>query len=549
MESILKHGLTTDLKAWSCVKKLGTAFVFSMWLVSILACSLNSYYVSALDLTATAGYKALTPIASQETVTKEVEIPQLTSSIQQDTPVAPEITDQVVLGPTITEEPPLPTATRNLTPRPPIIYYTQAGDTLPVIAARYGVNVEEIKVQTAISPTGLISPGTLLIIPDYYGANIASDPILPDSEVIYSPSALDFNMPEFVSQAGGFLSTFREYHVDRWYSGVEIIQLVATEESINPRLLLALLEYQSHWVYGQPGNLAEKDYPLGYVINERKGLYKQLVYAMQTISMGYYGWREGRITEIQFSDGSHERIAPNINAGSAAIQHFFAFFYDPARWLGVLYGKESFPVLFETMFGNPWLRAQTVEPLFPTNSVQPTLELPFQVGKIWSFTGGPHYAWGSKGSYAAIDFAPASDKQGCVYSAAWVVASAPGLVVRTGTGLVVVDLDGDGYEQTGWVIMYLHIATEGKVEKGTYLDQDQIIGHPSCEGGSSTGTHVHIARKYNGEWISADGPLPFTLSGWVVHQGTKVYEGTMTNGDSLVTARTYGSHETVIIRQ
>ena len=115
------------------------------------------------------------------------------------------------------------------------------------------------------------------------------------------------------------------------------------------------------------------------------------------------------------------------------------YFYDPARWLGVLYGKESFPVLFETMFGNPWLRAQTVEPLFPTNSVQPTLELPFQVGKIWSFTGGPHYAWGSKGSYAAIDFAPASDKQGCVYSAAWVVASAPGLVVRTGTGLVVVE--------------------------------------------------------------------------------------------------------------
>ena len=194
MESILKHGLTTDLKAWSCVKKLGTAFVFSMWLVSILACSLNSYYVSALDLTATAGYKALTPVAPQETVTSDVVIPQLTSSIQRDTPIAPEETELIVLEPTLTEEPPLPTATRNLTPRPPIIYYTQAGDTLPVIAARYGVNVEEIKVQTTISPTGLISPGTLLIIPDYYGANIASDPILPDSEVIYSPSALDFNM-------------------------------------------------------------------------------------------------------------------------------------------------------------------------------------------------------------------------------------------------------------------------------------------------------------------------------------------------------------------
>jgi murein DD-endopeptidase MepM/ murein hydrolase activator NlpD len=541
--------LITDLKAWSCAKKLAAAGVFLVWLISIPACSLSTYYVSALDLTATAGYKALTPVALVETQAVEITATSQPEIIAEETPLVEENTQEMTLVPTVTVETPLPTATRNLTtPRPPLIYYTQSGDTLPVIAARYGVGVEEIQAQTSILLTGLISPGTLLIIPDYYGANIASDAVLPDSEVIYSPSTLGFNMDEFVQQAGGYLSTFREYRVDRWYSGAEIIELVATEESINPRLLLAMLEFQSHWVYGQPGNLAEKDYPLGYVLAEKKGLYKQLAYAVQTISMGYYGWREGRITEIQFSDGTQQRIAPNLNAGSAAIQHFLANFYDPQRWLGALYGPESFPVLFEKMFGNPWLRAQTVEPLFPANSAQPTLELPFQSGKVWSFTGGPHPAWGYKGSYAAIDFAPASDKQGCVSSSAWVVAAAPGLVVREGTGVVVVDLDGDGHEQTGWVMLYLHIATEGKVALGTYLDQDQIIGHPSCEGGSSTGTHVHIARKFNGEWIAADGSLPFTLSGWVVHQGQSVYEGSMSNGDSVVTARTYGSHETVIIK-
>ncbi len=37
------------------------------------------------------------------------------------------------------------------------------------------------------------------------------------------------------------------------------------------------------------------------------------------------------------------------------------------------------------------------------------------------------------------------------------------------------------------------------------------------QGGEVTGTHVHIARKYNGEWILADGPLAFNLEGWITH--------------------------------
>ncbi len=73
------------------------------------------------------------------------------------------------------------------------------------------------------------------------------------------------------------------------------------------------------------------------------------------------------------------------------------------------------------------------------------------------------------------------------------------------------DLDGDGNEETGWVIVYLHIATEGRVPVGTWLAQGDKIGHPSCEGGKSTGSHLHIVRKYNGEWVPADGP-PMPLS-------------------------------------
>ena len=128
------------------------------------------------------------------------------------------------------------------------------------------------------------------------------------------------------------------------------------------------------------------------------------------------------------------------------------------------------------------------------------------------------------------------------------MASAAGQVVRSTTGVVVLDLDGDGFEQTGWDLLYLHIATKDRAPLGVWLDAGGLIGHPSCEGGIATGTHLHFARKYNGEWVLADGPLPFTLSGWVAHAGKKPYEGTLTKGDKTVIARSEVSAETKIIR-
>jgi len=114
--------------------------------------------------------------------------------------------------------------------------------------------------------------------------------------------------------------------------------------------------------------------------------------------------------------------------------------------------------------------------------------------------------------------------------------------------VVVVDLDGDGYEQTGWVLLYLHIATLERVRVGQWVDVNDRIGHASCEGGKSTGTHVHIARKYNGEWVAADGPIPFTLGGWTVVAGNKPYEGLLVRGDKTIIADPVGQSWSIIFR-
>jgi hypothetical protein len=122
------------------------------------------------------------------------------------------------------------------------------------------------------------------------------------------------------------------------------------------------------------------------------------------------------------------------------------------------------------------------------------------------------------------------------------------MVTRADNGVVVLDLDADGHEQTGWVILYLHVATKGRVAVGSMLGVDDRIGHPSCEGGKSTGTHVHIARKYNGEWILAGGPIPFVLSGWVASAGPEPYKGTLTKDDAIAVANVFGSRETLVFR-
>ena len=64
----------------------------------------------------------------------------------------------------------------------------------------------------------------------------------------------------------------------------------------------------------------------------------------------------------------------------------------------------------------------------------------------------------------------------------------------------------------------------------------------------ATGSHIHITRKYNGEWILADGPLPFTLSGWEAHAGVLAYQGALTKGDQTVLACACASEETLISR-
>jgi murein DD-endopeptidase MepM/ murein hydrolase activator NlpD len=429
-----------------------------------------------------------------------------------------------------------------------IAYIIQSGDTLDALAARFGVEVEQVVSGQALPATGYLPAGRTVYIPRELGEVLPSEPLLPDSEVVYSPTSVGFDLDAFVQQAGGYLSVYSQEIDEQTVSGVEVVRRVSGQASINPRLLLALLEYHSGWVYGFPADPEQADYPIGFYIPGRSGLYEELQITATQLNTGYYGWRQGSRLTVKFSDQKTTRINPSVNPGTAALQQLMAIFYHREDWQSVLYAPAGFPSLYSQMFGNPWERAAISGLLIPDGLSQPGLELPFQAGERWSFTAGPHAAWDSGTPRGAIDFSPVSGGAACAVSSWWARAAAPGVIARAERNAVVLDLDGDGFEQTGWVLLYYHLAASELIQVNSRVDLDDVLGHPSCEGGRATGKHIHVARKYNGEWLAADGPVPFVLSGWQVLADEKNYQGLLVRGEQTVTSNPSGNQTSIIIR-
>jgi hypothetical protein len=348
------------------------------------------------------------------------------------------------------------------------------------------------------------------------------------------PSAIGFDTAAFVTSHPGWLKDYSAYAAGDNHSGAGIVDMVALDYSISPRVLLALLEYQTG-ALSQPV-APTGDYPLGYVDYNFAGLYLQLIWAANMLNVGYYGWRTGSLTELNHPDGTIERPDPWQTAGTVAFQYYFTLSAPIFQYTRAT-GPDGMAQVYRNLFGNPFA-ANVDLPNIPVSLQQPDLGLPFAAGETWSLTGGPHAGWGTAAlqPWSALDFGP--PVSGCNPYNHPVVAMADGVVVRSETGLVMEDLDGDGREQTGWDLLYLHIATVGRDPLGLKLKRGDPIGFPSCEGGEATGTHVHIARKYNGEWMPADGIIPLDLEGWIAHSSDVPYQGYLTRDSQIVTACT-----------
>jgi LasA protease len=366
--------------------------------------------------------------------------------------------------------------------------------------------------------------------------------VISDHNLVYGPTAKNFDVAQFLQAYKGYLLDYEEEVESQLLNGSEIVQLVADRHSVNPRLLLAILEYNAGWLTEkEPKNI---EYMIGREEEGREGLYRQLSWAANMLNFGFYGRSEGGLSDFLIGE-TEVRFAPGVSDGTAAVQYYLAardnLTYQEWQFDA---GPDGLAATYRQLFGDPLSDSES--PLIPNNLQQPALLLPWERGTTWYFSGGPHGGWNSGSAWAALDFAPPDVEYGCFTSESWVTAVADGIIARSGFGAVVLDLDNDGYAGSGWAITYMHLDNRDRLEEGTKVFAGDRIGHPGCEGGVTNGTHLHIARTYNGRWISADRIIPFELGGWVSGGQGYEYNGWLKREGVTKTADVYRTEDNAI---
>lgn len=412
-------------------------------------------------------------------------------------------------------------------------HVVQAGDTLSLIADQYGVELTNILALNTLPNPDVLQVGQVIQLPQVSSGVTSSFKIVPDSRIMRGPlHTLDIRA--FLNQQPGY-ARFVQGTVDiRQDNGIPvprtmdlagIVDQVSIEYSVDPALLLLLLEYNASWLSNPnpPDELKARPLVSASVAPYAEGIYYQLAWAANQINQGYYGWKYRQSSTVELPDGRRLAYNPELNPGTIALQYFFSR-VAPYQWEQAI-SPNGFYSLFVQYFGDPFMTQ--IDQVVGAEITQPLLRLPFEAGVPWRLTGGPHGGWGSGSAWSSVDFAPANENLSglsCYVADYWITAVADGVIARSGDGAIVLDLDGDGNESTGWSILYLHMSTVDAVRTGEYVMAGQRLGRPSCAGGISNATHLHIGRKFNGEWIPADcsnceamyATPPFDMSGWIV---------------------------------
>lgn len=490
------------------------------------------------------------PSADVASIVESTQAPVIVSTpIPQQTIVLSPAPQQALSNPT-------PNATP-LALEIPTSHIVQSGDTLSGIASAYGVSVDAILNVNALLDPNILSIGQEVSLPDVPEQYSPNFKILPDSRLVRAPNSRNFNISAFIAAQPGYirnatdeveLSIENGARFPQTETSAEVVDRVAREYSVDPRILLAILEFRSGWLSNPLPleTLLTRPIVSAATAPSAEGLYEQLSWTANELNRGYYGWKYRGLSTLTFGDGTRYLFNPELNPATIAVQYLLSLDNTPQGIWQNEVNLNGLYSIYVQYFGNPF--ADAIEPLVPPNIQQPVLTLPFESGVEWLYTGGPHGGWGSGSAWASLDFAPSEERSDglfCYTAESWLTAVAPGIIARAGEGVLILDLDGDGDESTGWTIMYLHLASDGMAQEGIRVNTGDRIARPSCAGGFSSATHLHISRRFNGEWLPADcqsclttNPVPpFVMGNWTtIGLNGQYYQGFMQNGATQIQA-------------
>ncbi|MCU0662811.1 MAG: peptidoglycan DD-metalloendopeptidase family protein [Myxococcota bacterium] len=282
-----------------------------------------------------------------------------------------------------------------------------------------------------------------------------------------------FNIEEYLQAKAAHLLPYAEK-----------ISHVAGEQRISPRALIALMELRSGAVTN-PDFDAQK--PFGD-LSKKNGFLEQL----RDVSTRLRAMAQSDEMRVVI-DSPHDAILALL----------------PARELSKL--SNTYQQLFPGIVSQP-VRIERATSQIP-------LQFPYPVGESWMF-GGTHSDSGGDSPMSSIDFQKSGSSWGDTYSAK-VVAAAGGKVKKYSSCYLTV------IHSNNWSTGYYHLMNIMVADGATVSANQPIAQYANtkaqalCDGGSSTGPHVHWSLYYANNESDLSGKV---LSGYTVHPGSFGYD-------------------------
>ncbi len=348
---------------------------------------------------------------------------------------------------------------------------------------------------------------------------IQISPLLSDGQFVWGPNVGEFDIGQFLKQRN---SPLFEYADD--------IEVWAAYTSINPKVLLTVLQLRHQWLDHIPEGVQED-----VVLAEIEAIAMDLANAFYT---HMYSWgsrsnassaKSFELPTFTFGETDFIQINPDSSSASFAIASILVDAQDQESWESLITPKSvnGFTEVFALIFPETDLldESNNLDP--PGLPPDDFLQLPFPLGAEWTFNGTHSWHGGDIGpDRSSMDFST-NWPRGSSLPDHYTAASHAGVgyvYAPSRTNLpcwVAINYEMNPGEV--WSTSYYHLLNLGDPGDRGWIARNQSVGKIGmevCNGGFASSAHVHFTLRYNGAFFDLDG---VKLSGWIVHSGPDPY--------------------------
>ncbi|MGQ9925577.1 MAG: peptidoglycan DD-metalloendopeptidase family protein [Chloroflexaceae bacterium] len=340
------------------------------------------------------------------------------------------------------------------------------------------------------------------------------DPLFDPRRLSYAHNFNGVDIQAFLEARGSPLASARFQIGDRSHSFSETLVGLSSLYSLNPRLLLALLDLQSGLLSSRSASSEQLAWAMGYRGDQggRRGLYNQLRWAARELRWAirdYTLYAPGALPPLTFADGSRQEVAADLPFSRYVLARVLAPTVSPGS-LGV--HLDGLMTSYARLFDDPrippddWpaparpFLTRPMEGSFPVTSFFDH-DTPFlhKNGSLLTY-------WGRAETDLAFAYDGHTGWDYAMRPPDKVLAAAAGVVTFAGNSddgcgsparAVIVD-HGNGYRTLYWHLASIAVTAGQPVARGDALG---VAGESGC----AFGPHLHFQVQYLGRDVDPYG--------------------------------------------